>query len=978
MNDHILTALINLFALFSAGADNEESDKQSARQSVENYLIHFFGIHNRAGYMDIYDTLCDTYELTQPDLAEQVRKILSQLKNRIPHKEQVKVMLRFMEFCLADGVISNDEQLMIDAIASEFGVTDDETADCFDFVNGRKGKNVGVAQVEALNGQLRVLRIHSLNLVLVAYDGDEVVKMNGIQMLKGCYVPWPKNGIIASAQGAPVYYRFVQSLFGEDKKQTYMEMRGDHLEFRFPGSDNGLHNFTFTLRSGEFVAIMGGSGAGKTTLMSILNGSMAPQKGSLTINGRPLYGETDELKKYIGFVPQDDLLIAELTVYQNLYYTARFCFDNMSEREICERVDKTLSDLDLVHIKDLKVGSPLKKTISGGQRKRLNIALELIRHPSILFLDEPTSGLSSADSEKVIHLLKEQTYRGRMVVVNIHQPSSDIYKLFDRLWILDAGGYPIYDGNPIEAPSVFKTVANYAEAETSICQYCGNINPEVMFEIIDDRRLDNDGHKTEVRKIRPQEWHEMHLERAAEQIAQQDQHAAERTDIPKTSQRRPGWFKQLYIYLERNVKAKLTDRQFLAIALLEAPMLALIVGALTRYAGDNGYTVFDNKNLLSYFFMAIIVSIFLGMSICAEEIFKDKLLLKRERFLQLSHSAYITSKIVQTAVIVAVQSLLFLLVGNTMLGLSDLWLEWWLVLFATGLLSGIIGLLLSQSLSSIVAIYITIPILLIPQILLCGVVVTFDDLNPHSQTRNVPFIGEVIPSRWAYEAIAVTVFGQNDYSRHFFQDQAAQYELQLARMGTLDELKKIATQTKYLRQNEQERTDNLALLRYETVQMATQWNVPAFDLMEQLTPERFTASTCESYKAWVDRSDNLLYRRSLQYTNAIDRLKQDMIREHGADYLNELKLRHCNKMLENTLLNTSSEKLVRREGERLVPQVGTAYLTPANRFGRAPFYSSWKMLGDNAIRTLWFNLGVLLAMAIVVAILLYSRLPWKE
>lgn len=95
----------------------------------------------------------------------------------------------------------------------------------------------------------------------------------------------------------------------------------------------------------------------------------------------------------------------------------------------------------------LLVGSPIRKTISGGQRKRLNIALELIREPAVLYLDEPTSGLLSSDSEKVMILPKEQTHRGCLIVVNIHQPSSDIYKLFDRLWLLNKGGYPIYDGN---------------------------------------------------------------------------------------------------------------------------------------------------------------------------------------------------------------------------------------------------------------------------------------------------------------------------------------------------------------------------------------------------------------------------------------------------------------------------------------------------------------------------------------------------
>ena len=157
-----------------------------------------------------------------------------------------------------------------------------------------------------------------------------------------------------------------------------------------------MHNFSFNLESGQLVAIMGGSGVGKSTLLSILNGNIIPGEGNVCLNGHPL--SDPECKQLIGFVPQDDLLIEELTVFQNLWYTARLCFANLTEKEIEDRVNTILEDLDLSKIRDLAVGSPIRKTISGGQRKRLNIALELIREPAILYLDEPTSGLSSTDS----------------------------------------------------------------------------------------------------------------------------------------------------------------------------------------------------------------------------------------------------------------------------------------------------------------------------------------------------------------------------------------------------------------------------------------------------------------------------------------------------------------------------------------------------------------------------------------------------
>ena len=128
-----------------------------------------------------------------------------------------------------------------------------------------------------------------------------------------------------------------------------------------------MHDLSFTLRNGELLAIMGGSGTGKTTLLSLLNGTLRPQEGTITINGHDI--SEPAAKSLIGYVPQDDLLIEELTVYQNLWFTAKLCFEGMSEADLDKRVMKTLKDLGLDATKDLKVGSAINKFISGGQRK---------------------------------------------------------------------------------------------------------------------------------------------------------------------------------------------------------------------------------------------------------------------------------------------------------------------------------------------------------------------------------------------------------------------------------------------------------------------------------------------------------------------------------------------------------------------------------------------------------------------------------
>jgi ABC-type multidrug transport system ATPase subunit len=226
------------------------------------------------------------------------------------------------------------------------------------------------------------------------------------------------------------------------------------------------------------------------------------------INGIDIHKSHSETAGMIGYVPQDDLLIEELTVYQNLYYAAKLSFSNATETEIENLVEKTLKNLGISEIQDLKVGNPLQKIISGGQRKRVNIGLELLREPYILFVDEPTSGLSSRDSENIMVLFKELALRGKLIFIVIHQPSSDIFKMFDKLLILDVGGYPIYYGNPLEAITYFKTIAGFVDKDQNQCPECGNVNPEQIFNIIETKMVNEYGEFTDKRRITPCKWYE--------------------------------------------------------------------------------------------------------------------------------------------------------------------------------------------------------------------------------------------------------------------------------------------------------------------------------------------------------------------------------------------------------------------------------------------------------------------------------------
>ena len=956
MTDVILSSFVSLFALFGKV---EQVDESRAKEMLVSYLRRHFGIRNIDLYLDLYSDMRMAYEMSD-DLNTQdtVNSICSTLHGQIRTSEESLLLLRIMEFCGSEG---ENAHAMFKTMAEKFCISEEQYNDFADFVGNRETEHVKLHHIEGFDGTLKTLLDPATGLLLFTYLGEDTVLLNDVPVLTGAYQVWQQSSVLKKHNGRPVYYSSIISTYSNvDEQAQAVEFCGRNINFRFPNSDNGMHDLSFTLTNGVLLAIMGGSGTGKTTLLSLLNGSLKPQQGTITINGHSI--SEPQAKDLIGFVPQDDLLIEELTVYQNLWFTAKLCFAGMSDEDIDRRVMKTLKNLGLDVIKDLKVGSAINKYISGGQRKRLNIALELIREPAVLFLDEPTSGLSSADTEKVILLLKEQTLKGKLIIVNIHQPSSDVYQLFDRLWLLDRGGYPVFDGNPIDAITYFKTAANYADAETSACPTCGNVNPEIVLNIIDEKAINNTGEPSDERKMSPQDWHELYLN------SRETMPEPELSAVPPSDQKKPHALKQFMIFLHRNIKTKITNVQYLCITLLEAPLLALICALLTRYAPPEGYTVMDNKNLVSYFFMAVIVATFTGMSGSAEEIIKDRALLKRESFLNLSYGSYIWSKIVYMAGVSLIQTLLFIVVGNAIMGIHGLFWTWWLILFVTAFLANLTGLLLSQCLSSVVAIYISIPLLLIPQILLCGLVVSFTDLTPKSTTGNVPLIGDLIPSRWSYEALAVTSFTDNLYEEQFFENDKEKYETQFYNVGFLNELQsQLETMKSEKERGQKVKPEHLEVIRENLHRVTDYCGMDPYQ-------GDYGYASLKSYMAEAER---ILSKRSNQIALKGDAKVAAFIREYGKETLLELKRNHFNTKLEDCVIGADQRHMVEVVDRQLVPRTGLVYLTPLSRNGKAPFYSSVKMLGSWPVKTLWFNMAVLLLMCVIATVLLLTDFPGR-
>ncbi len=1012
MSEKILKALMELFAII-ASPDSNGKDRRSV---VLSFLSRQLNQELVKDYLKIFDAYYEKHQAMQIERGEKrigadsvkVLRICNDINKELAQKQKIIVLVQLFEFVKSsDSEISEQEFAFITAVSDSFYIPQEEYRLIRDFainnfkhlpddrnllvVNNRKiplkSKNKHIFS-EYLTGQIWVIHIPSAGMYFMRYLGESELYING-QILQQDKVFVLNTGTsIRNHHVKPLYFSDIISVFKEDLKSQRIVFEAEEVSFLFKSGTTGVHQVSFCEESGRLVGIMGSSGAGKSTLLNILNGSLEPNEGKVLINGIDIYRDKIKANGLIGHVSQDDLLMEELTVFQNLYYNARLCFDNYSEEEIIQAVSNMLHNLGLHEIKDIQVGTPLNKKISGGQRKRLNIALELIREPAILFLDEPTSGLSSKDSENIMDLLKDLTLKGKLVFVVIHQPSSDIFKMFDNLLILDSGGYLIYNGNPVDSITYFKSKVHQANWADSECHVCGNVNPEQIFNIVESLVIDEYGKETRTRKISPEEWHRYYT---SAESAEKKKPVINSNLLPSIAFKVPGIFKQLSVFITRDILSKIANTQYLIITLLEAPVLAFILAFIIKYfnvseTNESGYSLLENSNLPVYLFMSVIVATFMGLTVSAEEIIKDRKILKREAFLNLSWSGYLLSKLTVMMAISAIQALTFVLIGNSIIEIKGMFLKYWILLFSAWTASNVMGLLISDSFKTVVTIYILIPFLVIPQIILSGVIVKYEKLNPQiSSPSKIPIYGELMTARWGYEALAVEQFMHNRYDEPFYPVNKA---LSIAEYKKNYWIKNLENKLDFIEHNIQTPGDHkktgayLALLRNEIgAELPVIKKIPILNVQQivlpdlsKLTPEQISQESIDETRRFI-KTLNKVYIRIYNHANDT---KDNLIRDHEktqTDKYNFLELKrkyHNEKLTEFVENNNELVRIIEYRG-RLFQKIDPIYLDPIHPFIKAHFYAPRKMVFGSYFSTFWVNTFVIWGFSLLLYAMLYYR-----
>lgn len=1002
MSEPVLNAIMRLFALLA----KEDLITKQERAHVQVFLSDHLSKKAMETQLRLFDEFAMevSEKMSREKEIDLIVQICSSINKEVAQKQKVVIVIELMSVIFADGNITEREKSLAQLICREFNINQDDLSLIEKYVISKKSEDADDENILLissshsdtilskrihrghLDGFISILYVKSSDTFFFKYLGKTDVYLNGVPQKSGNINALATGSTIRWDTADAVYYGEILNHFKKENQGTRTSFEAKSISYQFKNGRLGLRDVTIQAESGNLVALMGASGAGKSTLLHVLNGTEKPSKGQVLINGIDIYAEPKNVEGVIGFVPQDDLLIEDLTVYQNLYFAAKLCFSQLTESEIEQLVNNTLNDLGLHETRDLTVGSPLRKTISGGQRKRLNIGLELLREPAVLFVDEPTSGLSSRDSENIIDLLKELSLKGKLVFAVIHQPSSDIFKMFDQLVILDTGGYQIYYGNPLDAIIYFKRNINLINSDQGECHSCGNVNPEQIFNIIETKVINEFGNFTNERKFSPEQWNHQYLEKVSPpQVDTSREKPHSNLHIPKR-------IKQFIIFSRRDLLSKLSNTQYILINLLEAPLLAFILAFIVRYYNiddqlETGYIFSKNPNMPSYLFMSIIVALFMGLTVSAEEIIRDRKILKREKFLHLNRSSYIASKIGILFLISAIQTAIFVLVGNSILEIKGMFLIYWSILFTTSCFANLLGLNISSAFNSAVTIYILIPVLLIPQLILSGVVVRFDKLNPMiGNTATVPFVGDIMASRWAFEASMVAQYKDNKFEKEFYQYDKIKAHSDFKRIYYIPTLE---TKLDFVNLNYKNDTpeikekvkSDLLLLQSELRDELQFVGNTDYIQLENLVLERFDEELYQSTRLLFE----VLKKFYVNRYNKVDKEKEKIINSMTSTAEKEKEY----ELFRNSYQNESIADLVKNSNEmhriiekdgKLVQKIFPIYKDPDpdNMVDfDAQFYMPSKHFLNRNVDTLYFNLGVIWSMTIFLAIALYYEILRK-
>ncbi len=818
-----------------------------------------------------------------------------------------------------------------------------------------------------LSSPVKVLYIHAAKIFFVScQDSSLLFSKNLRKSIFGWEFLGPGDFVQVDS-GKPIDYYDIKSRYIRQNCLQKLVMQITNLAYSY-SNGKGIRSFNLNADPGTLTGVLGVEGSGKSTFLQLLAGEIVGKSGEILINGYSLKKELYLLKGMIGYVPDNDLLFNELTVFENLHLTARLYLGKTSSYAIEKKVNTLLGELGLAQVKNTVVGSLKDKNLLPGQRRLLNIALELLRDPPILIVDNSLTPLSQSDSSRIIEILSNYSYKGKIVFTSITQADRNTFACFDKLFVLDEGGFPVYYGKSYEAWKYFRALLKLPVSQHE------RIGPESIIQLINtksDVTYTDNLH----RYFSPLDLYNKYTEFSETQ----KKHKISWKLLPDNLLHPPTLDRQYIIFSFRNFKTKIARSRELIYTTLIAPILAILISIALHDSAGITYNFATNKNIPAFFFISILFAILFGLIQSVNEIFKERNIIRKQEYLNLSRFSYINSKITYLFFIGLLQSFFYLVISNLILEIRDMFLVNLLILFSSFSFGILLGLLFSNTQRSIENIYArSIPIVIILQLLFGGGFIDLDPKREDSENYTMLF-SDLMVARWGYEAAMVYQFKNNSYQKNFYNIEREYAQSEVNSIHLLPVLK---SQLEYCANHYRERSDTIKELllsvNYNLNFLATNNDIFPYENVQRLTLDEFDEELADDALEYLEYLEFYFSAMMGQTKDYINQLKQHFADSLGTDYINKLMKAYYNYAVADEVKKMDISEPIRFYNGIPLQTKYPIYQYPRSTLGRAQMYLPEKQFSGDRVDTIEFNISIIWMINLLLYILLITNISNKN
>lgn len=740
MTARLLHSLVRLFALIALS--DEEKDVQRQEAFIVNMLRDYLPEDKIApaiaGFRKEKSRLGEM--LTAKKLSRhsvKALKISRDIARELPVREQGILLLRFTEYILEYAATNSLAYQLAELMSEVMHFPEGHYEDLKAFIGGTERSLPEAHYRQFFSAKLHVLYLDAEHVYVKANVPG--VYLDASEMHRGRVYPFYYHHRLRYHEESISFLALRHAFIQDAPDVKALQLRD--LSMSYKGHGKVIQDMSVDFLPASINAIMGPSGAGKSTLLRLIGGQKNPGTGSVHY----VLQENAHLRP--AYIPQEDSLIPELSLEKQLMYQLRF--SGYKRENTAARARQILQDCGLIRHAACLPGYPAHSRLSGGERKRMAVALGLASLPNVLILDEPTSGLSFGDARELLAILRTLANRGIMIICSLHQPGGDILAACDRILYMDYGGVPVFAGPP-------DAIAGH------VAECTGQVFPEIpqhrLFSSVEARIhecfMSESGVSRGERKYPPEFWQRHYRPLLSDAVGKKQ---------CLRIQAKPAAGLGLKM-LQRRLERLWNNRPRILGMLLYAPLMSALLSGITRYSEGERYVFADNPHFPVFLLMTVIVALFGGLVFFSGGLIHDRNFRKREHVNTGRNASFLNASAIPVILAGILQAILFVFPAQCILGFKGcmhIFIAVYALLF---IFAGFTALFLSTLFRNAAMVYILIPFLLIPQLIFSGLLIPYDTMplrGKHTDARPVSALCFV--SHYAFDAMAVSAFMDNPY-----------------------------------------------------------------------------------------------------------------------------------------------------------------------------------------------------------------------